>query len=250
MKRQTLRRWVIASCIAAAMLVASAPAAQSARGAIANLFGRTDESGNLIVTLTAAQGTASARRAIGNLMGYTDGSGNLMVTLSSASGVYITPATATGSTVNDAGTLRQLTYKVTLAPAAFVCAAVTCDVTIATLPANTWVQNVTANVATVFACTATCTSTTLSAILGKGAGGAEYLASADIDAATAILGDADAEMGTLMTRAAAIQGGTFNTASTTVVLRMTSGTGNIGNGTVTNLSGGSLVVWLTTVRLQ
>lgn len=158
----------------------------------------------------------------------------------------ITAATATGTTVNDPGEVRALTYKVTLDKTAFVCAATTCDVTIGTLPANTWLVNVTAALTQTFACTATCTSSTLSMILGKGAGGSEYLASLDADAAVAIFGDADAELGTAMVRAAAVQGGTFTSASQAVVLRLTSGTGNIGNGTVTNLSQGSITVYLTT----
>jgi hypothetical protein len=166
-----------------------------------------------------------------------------------SSGAYITQGSATGLTISDQGSLQEQVYKVTVATTAFVCAAVTCDLTIGTLPANTWLMNVTASLGTTFACTATCTSSTLSFLLGKGAGAAEYLASFDADAATGIFGDADAEMGTLLTRAAAIQGGTFTAGSQAVVLRLTSGTGNIGTGAATNLSQGSLVVWVTTRRL-
>lgn len=158
----------------------------------------------------------------------------------------ITAGAATGLTVSNTGEARTVVYKVTLDKTAFVCAATTCDVTIATLPANTWLLNVTASLTQTFACTATCTTSTLSAVLGKGSGGSEYLASADMDAATAIFGDADAEMGTLLTRAAAIQGGTFTSSSQAVVFRLVSGTGNIGTGATTNLSQGSITMWLTT----
>lgn len=158
----------------------------------------------------------------------------------------ITPGAATGVTVNNSGEVKELQYQVTVATTAFTCAAVTCDVTIGTLPADTFLVRVDAKLTTTFACTATCTSSTLSFILGKGAGGSEYLASFDADAATGVFGDADAEMGTLMTRAAAIQGGTYNTASQAVVLRLTSGTGNIGTGAATNLSQGSVNFTLTT----
>jgi hypothetical protein len=158
----------------------------------------------------------------------------------------ITAGSATGLTVNSSGDVRDLDYKVTLATTAFVCNATTCDVTIGTLPADTMLVNVYAKLTTTFACTATCTTSTLSMILGKGAGGAEYLASFDADAATGVFGDADAELGTLMTRAAAIQGGTYNTTSQAVVLRLTSGTGVIGNGSATNLSQGSVSITLTT----
>jgi hypothetical protein len=151
--------------------------------------------------------------------------------------------------VVNAGSVQEVTYKVTVATTAFVCAALTCDLTVGTLPAATWTRNVTAQLTQTFACAATCTSTTLSMVLGQGAGGAQYLASFDADAAAAVFGDADAEMGTTLTRAAAIQGATFNAGSQAIVLRLTSGTGNIGNGSVTNLSQGALTLWLTTLRL-
>jgi hypothetical protein len=164
-------------------------------------------------------------------------------------GSAITAGSATGLTVVNAGSVQEVTYKVTVATTAFVCAALTCDLTVGTLPAATWTRNVTAQLTQTFACAATCTSTTLSMVLGQGAGGAQYLASFDADAAAAVFGDADAEMGTTLTRAAAIQGATFNAGSQAIVLRLTSGTGNIGNGSVTNLSQGALTLWLTTLRL-
>lgn len=126
----------------------------------------------------------------------------------------------------------------------FVAAATTADFTVTTLPANTRVWQADANLTTTFACSATCTTATLSLQLGKGAGGTEYLASIDADAATGWFGDADAEMGTLLTRAAAIQAGTFSTSAQAVVLRLTSGAGNIGNGSVTNLSQGSVTIFM------
>lgn len=160
-----------------------------------------------------------------------------------------TAGSATGLTVATNGYLQTGVYKVTVATTAFVCAATTCDLTIGTLPANTWLTNATAQITATFACTATCTSSTLSFVLGKGSGGAEYLASFDADAATGYFGDADAEMGTLMTRAAAIQGGTFTSGTQAVVLRLTSGTGNIGTGAATNLSQGAITIWLKTTVL-
>lgn len=151
-----------------------------------------------------------------------------------------TAASGTGITVQQNGLLSEGLYTVTILSTAFICAAVTCDVTIGTLPANTRVYSVDADLTTTFACASTCTTGTLSAVLGKGAGGAEYLASFDADAATAWFGDADAEMGTLLTRAAAIQGGTFSATSQAIVVRLTSGTGNIGTGAATNLSQGTV----------
>jgi hypothetical protein len=161
----------------------------------------------------------------------------------------ITQGAATGLTISDTGSVRTQVYKVTVATTAFICNAVTCDLTIGTLPANTWVTGVTAQLTTTFACSAVCTTSTLSFVLGKGAGGAEYLASWDADATTGYFGDADAELGTLMVRAAAIQGGTFTSGTQAVVLRLTSGTGNVGNGAATNLSQGALTIWITTTVL-
>lgn len=163
----------------------------------------------------------------------------------------ITAATATGVTVNDVGTLKRQVYKATVATTAFVCAAVTCDVTIGTLPAKTAIVGVYADLTVPFACTATCTSATLSATLGSAAGGTQYLLSFDADAAAAQFGLADADLGASIANATAIQGGKVPAWATTsiVSMRLTSGTGNIGNATVTNLSGGSITFYLVTERL-
>lgn len=233
MKRLALALLVV---LTACVVLAGTAAGQVATRLFATLTTNLTTGISTPVTCTAS--------STGCLLDVTIAGGSLPL-----SGAQLTATAAAGTTVGGNGLLQQGTYKVTLATTAFVCAAVTCDVTIGTLPANTWLDQVTAQLATTFACTATCTSTTLSFLLGKGAGGAEYLASFDADSATGIFGDADAELGTLLARAAAVQAGTFTAGTQTVVLRMTSGTGNLGNGTVTNLSQGSLVVWLTTVRL-
>lgn len=164
----------------------------------------------------------------------------------------ITVSTGTGLTTVNPGEVREVIYKFTIDKTAFVCAAVTCDATVGTLPAKTFVKHALADLTQVFACTATCTSTTLSATLGKTAGGNEYLVSFDADAATAQFGDAGAELGASLIEATVptANGDLASwTATTTVVLRMTSGTGNIGNGSVTNFSTGSITLYLTTVKM-
>jgi len=251
-----IRRLLVACLVAAAMAVALM--AQSPLTPIMSLAGRTDSTGALMTASSVYSGSQTGLIPIGQLQGRTDASGNLLVTFQSgvstttlaSTSAAITSGSATGLTISNAGSVRTEVYKVNVGPTAFVCAAVTCDLTIGTLPANTWVTNVTSQLVTTFACSATCTTSTLSFVLGKGAGGSEYLATLDADAATGIFGDADAEMGTLLTRAAAIQNGTFTATSQAVVLRLTSGTGNIGNGTVTNLSQGSFFIWITTTTLQ
>lgn len=167
--------------------------------------------------------------------------------------LLITPGTGTGVTLNDQGKLSDTIFKITVARTNFVANAVTADVTLGTLPAKTVVKRILADVTQTFACTATCTSATLSMVVGKTAGGNEYLASFDIDAATAVFGDAVGEAG------ASLLGGTtpnvFDedipswSANTTLQARLTSGTGNIGNGTATNLSQGSVTFYVIASRL-
>jgi hypothetical protein len=178
-------------------------------------------------------------------------SGSLYGAGAQLTAAVITAGSGTGVTVNNAGSVQQHLYKVTIDRTAFVCAATTCDVTIATLPAKTFVVHALADLTTTFACTATCTTGTLSFVLGKTAGGAEYLVSFDADAAAVVRGDAAAELGASLTEATiptAIGDLASWTATTAVVLRLTSGTGNIGNGAATNLSQGSVTLYLTTVR--
>ena len=70
--------------------------------------------------------------------------------------------------------------------------------------------------------------------------------------AAAQFGDTAAELGASLTEATiptTIGDLASWSATTAVTLRLTSGTGNIGNGTVTNLSQGSVTVYLTALIL-
>lgn len=150
-----------------------------------------------------------------------------------------------GMTILENGTLRgPFLYKVTLTKEAFYAAAVTNDITICTLPAKTIVHSVIANVDTPFVCAATCTTATLSAVLGISAAGVEFLESFDLDAASATFGDADSEVGSKLDVAGGTNGGYPLTAATTVIMRGTSGTGNWGSGSVTNLSAGQVTFYI------
>lgn len=160
----------------------------------------------------------------------------------------VTAGSGTGVTVNVTGEVRRVVYKVTVIQSHWDAAAVTQDLTIATLPAKSRITEVIAEVTEQFACTAVCTTATLSMVVGKGAGGAEYLDSFDVDVATDEFGDVDAERG------ASLQGvvnGEVTWGSTqTVVARLTSGTGNLGDGAgATNLSGGDVTFYITTEEL-
>lgn len=132
----------------------------------------------------------------------------------------ITKGSGTGVTLNNSGEVRKMTYKVTVTFAALAAAATTADKTIATLPAKTRVLAIYADTTTKYigGAVATCTIA-----VGTAAGGAQLLAAHDVFTAAVTKGLADADMGTAMTRAAAIQGGHMPsfTATTIVNVRLT-----------------------------
>lgn len=135
-------------------------------------------------------------------------------------GPTITAGSGTGLTVNDTGSVRRLCYKVTTTFAAFSAAATTGDKTICTLPAKTRVLSAYADTTTKYIGGAVSAATLR---LGISAGGVEVIASHDVFTAAVTKGLLDADMGTSMTRAAAIQGGYMPsfTATTTLVARIT-----------------------------
>lgn len=158
-------------------------------------------------------------------------------------GAAITSGSGTGLTVNEAAYSGRVVHKVTTTFAAFAAAALTGDKTIATLPAKTKLVSVYAD------CTATFTGggvTDADFTLGTSAGGADILATFDVFTATSQRGLADADLGTGMTRAAAIQGGLFPswTATTIVSARLTTVTAN-----TDQLTTGSITWFLVTEKL-
>lgn len=162
----------------------------------------------------------------------------------------ITAGSATGLTVNNYGEVRRQIYKATVGTAGCTAAATTCDITIATLPAKAWVLQVLADLTTTYACTATCTTATLTGSLGTSAGGQQFIANFDADAAAAQFGDLSAEVGlsTLVTAANIGVGAQLSswTGTTTVVFRLASAVGNIGTGAATNLSQGAVTFYVVT----
>lgn len=168
----------------------------------------------------------------------------------------ITAGSGTGVTVHNNGSLGDGKYKVTVDYTNCIAAAVNCDLTIATLPAKTFVQRVLGDLTVPYVCAGTCTTATLTGTLGRTAGASEFLASFDADAAAALFGDADAELGTEMNAAARVANGALIpgvlgswTATTTVVYRLHSATGNLGTGTASNLNAGSVTFYLETSRM-
>lgn len=141
------------------------------------------------------------------------------------SAAEITPGSGTGLAVLETGAVRQLTYKVTVDYTALSAAAVTADKTIATLPAKTILKGVICDTTTEYLGGAVSACTLK---VGTAAGGAEIIAVHDVFTAAVTKGLADADMGTGMTRAAAIQGGLLSswTATTIVSVRITTTTAN------------------------
>ncbi len=163
------------------------------------------------------------------------------------------PAATIGSGVSstDLGSVRRLVskYSVTslVCVAPFQAAAVTADCVIATLPIKTRLVAIYAETTVAWTCSGTCTGTKTIGV-GKSAGGVEYLKTGLDVAATGQWGLADADMGSEMTRAAAIQGSALvNWAATIpVTVRFTSGTGNWGSGSATYVNAGATVFYLVT----
>jgi hypothetical protein len=113
------------------------------------------------------------------------------------------------------------------------------------------IQKAYADVTAGFTCSGTCTGTKVMQCGISGAG-TEILAASFNVAATGQAGDADAEMGSGLTRAAAIQGGYLPSwsATTPVVCRFTSGTGNWGSGAATFVNAGSVKITLITELIK
>lgn len=156
--------------------------------------------------------------------------------------IAITAGTGTGLTVNSTGNLNRQVYKVTVTYAGFSAAALTADHTIATLPAKTKIVGFYADTTVSFT-GGTVSAATLT--VGKSAGGVEYIAIHDVKSAAITKGLVDADMGTELTRAAAIQGGAVVnwTGTTTVSARITTVTAN-----TDQLAAGSTTFYIVTER--
>jgi len=116
----------------------------------------------------------------------------------------ITPGSGTGVTVINNGYNSRTIYKVTVTYAALSAAVLTADKVIATIPAKTRLITVIADTTVPYTGGATSAA---ALIVGKAAGGAQYIATHDVRTAAIVKGLADADMGTELTRAAAINGG-------------------------------------------
>jgi hypothetical protein len=157
-------------------------------------------------------------------------------------GKAITQGSGTGLALNSAGNLNRLVHKVTVTYLAYETTpnSLTQDLVIATLPAKTKIVAIYADTTVAYAGTDTVTM-----MVGKAAGGSEYIAVHDVKTVAVVKGLADADMGTEMTRAAAIQGGALVnwTATIPVTVRLTTTTQH-----TDDLTAGTTVFYIVTER--
>lgn len=153
----------------------------------------------------------------------------------------ITAGSGTGLTVNDAGSIRVLNYTVTLTFAGLAAAALTADHVIATLPAKTKLIGIYADTTTKYVGGAVAAALLR---VGKTTGGQEYVLDHDVFTAAVTKGLSDADLGTSINRANAVQGGDLPswTATTDISVRITT----VGANT-DQLTQGSTTYYLTTI---
>jgi hypothetical protein len=147
-------------------------------------------------------------------------------------------------TPNVRGASRYAVFNLSIAKEAWVAAATTQSIALGTFPAKCRILSVIVDVTTKFAGLAG----TIQLQLGKTVGGTEYIVAFDAKTAIYTSGLLDADLGTSINRANAVQGGDIPNWSTTtsLSLTLTSGSGNIGDGvTTTNLTTGAVTVVVT-----
>lgn len=154
----------------------------------------------------------------------------------------ITVGTGTGLTVNDVGSLKHHVYKVTLTFAGLSAVALTANHIIATLPAKTKIIGIIADTTIKYAGTGV---TNANIVVGIDAGVLNaFLLTHDVLTAPITVGDADADLGTLIIRANAVSGGYIDWVNTTPIsVQITT----VGANT-DQLTAGSTTYYIETVR--
>ncbi|MFH1952593.1 MAG: hypothetical protein ABIL06_13350 [Pseudomonadota bacterium] len=155
----------------------------------------------------------------------------------------ITAGSGSGITVNSTGNVNSQVYKVTTTYAAYTDSDTTKGIVIATLPAKTKILAVYTDTTTPYTGGSTNAATMVVGITAESA--AEIIASHDVFAGAVTAGLADADMGTSMTRAAAIQGGYLPSWSGTTAIYATL---VIATDILSNLTAGSTTFYIETER--
>jgi hypothetical protein len=159
----------------------------------------------------------------------------------------ITAATGTGITVTSPGNVAQQVYKVTTVFGAYTDSDLTKGIVIATLPAKTRLVAAYADTTVAYAGTDITAATLEVGVTSEGA--AEILATHNVFAGAILAGDADAEMGTTMTRAAKEQGAYMPSFTGTTAIYATIDATTGAATTLANLTAGSTTFYLITERL-
>lgn len=159
----------------------------------------------------------------------------------------VTAGSGTGVTVNSTGNVIQQVYKVTTTYAAYTDTDLTKGIVIATLPAKTRLVAAYADTTQAYAGTDITAVTLEVGVTAEGA--AEILATGNVFAGAILLGDADAEMGTAMTRAAKEQGAYMPSFTGTTAIYATIDATTSSSTTLANLTQGSTTFYLITERL-
>jgi hypothetical protein len=145
-----------------------------------------------------------------------------------------------------AGQLSVGVHKITIPYTRFIASATSQFLTCWMIPARTKIISVVADVTTKFQGTAG----TLQLRVGdRTIDGTEFILAFDCKTAAVTKGLLDADMGTLLARANRVQGGTFEWAQQFAYIGLFSGSGNLGTGSVTNLTQGSVDLYLTVERM-
>lgn len=153
----------------------------------------------------------------------------------------LTSGAVAGVTYTNLGTVRHGIAQITVPHDALIVGAANADLSLLTLPAKTAVYRVVADVTEAFVLGAEAGMTVK---CGVSAGGAELLASADIDAAVAVFGDAIAEEGSSIVNAGNQIGPAIYWTGDTFECRFASGGINWGDGATTASTAGSATIYV------
>ena len=141
--------------------------------------------------------------------------------------------------VADGGLMRTV-YKVAIPKETWRVAGLTQDVRLCSMPPRARIAAVYADTTEAYAGLAG----TIQLQVGTSVGGTELILAYDVKTAAVTKGLADADLGAQTTRAAAVQGSSGTWAGQDIYARLTSSVGNLGNGTITNLSTGMTYVYI------
>jgi len=152
-----------------------------------------------------------------------------------------------GFTYSDAAGPRRAVFKLTIDKDAWIAAAPVQAHAVYSIPAKARVVGVVLDTTAALAGL----GGTITARVGKTRGGQEYLVEHDVKSSPVTKGLLDADLGTALDRAHAVQGGDLPSwsAVTSLFVTLGSGRGNLGTGSVTNLTSGRMVLYVTVEML-